>query len=524
MRKIKLLIASMIGAIALVFTAIFGGANVNAATYSNDNRTSTWANDSRTGILVQTSAPSSGIDYSKAFGDMPSGQVKLQRKIMLIPVPSAAAEGQVSFTADGENNTRFLYLLTYDSTNQAPVYSTNNTKVTYTKEVKTINFTTDNVIPRENNYYVGLATTDDYKIAGKDISVTLTEACGVTYTPTVVKCTVKYDLNGGTYDSKTSIPDEEDIVAGSTINLPDASKISKGDTVFIGWKNTAGDVISSSTTTYKVSASTTLTAIFQYGAVEKGVYTIDPSVVTDLTSLAYFNIVGSEQVFVDQGTIKLNSNGSKTSNNINIVIPANSTADLTVIGKGGSSSGTSKYKVEFDSATEIAFPEKDTTTVISKNFTFVNNTEDEKVLYIYRSSNTVRLSYISVTVRDNSTYDNVELNLLKQFDDDTNPTKLRLIGEIKGVAFDDYSNISSVLISMDFNGNHYEKYCYKLYKSVATIDNSLSGGTDTMYTVLTITGIGDYVGKSKKITNIKMTVNYEDGMTKTVQRTDIAIA
>ena len=523
MNKFKKILLGTLSVLTLgLFVAT--GAKVNAATYSNDNRTCTWSNDARNGILVQTSTPSSGIDYSKEFDTMPAGQVKLQRKIMLVPVPSLAAEGSVSFTADGDNSSRFLYLLTYDSTNQTPVYSTSNTKVGYTKEVKTINFTTDNVIPRDNKYYVGLATTDDYKIAGENISVTLNKDCGVTYTPVVTKCTIKFNLNGGTYEADTSIPDMTNIDSGSTIDLPDATKMSKANATFAGWKNLAGTTIAADEETYEVTASTTLIALYTYGTMPKGTYVIDPANISDIALANGFNVLNPDKVLVDSSTIKLDSNGSKTKNNISIKIPANTTADVTIAGKGGSTSNTSSYKIEYDTATTISFPEKDVTTVLTNNFTFANNSSEDKTIYIYRANNTVRLTYISVEIRDNSSYDTVELKLLKQFDDDDNPTMLRLMGEIKGVAFADFANISSVLISFNFNGNSYSQYCYKLYKSVATVDSTLTGGTNTMYTVLTISGVDAYVGKSKKFTNIKMTVNYKDGMTRTIQRSDIAVA
>ena len=112
----------------------------------------------------------------------------------------------------------------------------------------------------------------------------------------------------------------------------------------------------------------------------------------------------------------------------------------------------------------------------------------------------------------------VTATLYKQFDKDSNPTMLRLMGKIEGIAYADYAKISNVLMEFDFyngtNTSSKSAYCYKLYKSINTLDDSLGADEDgkTMYVVLTISGLEKY--QTKSFTNVKMTITFSDGSTK----------
>lgn len=282
-----------------------------------------------------------------------------------------------------------------------------------------------------------------------------------------------------------------------TITLPTTSA-TKTAFKFVGWNN--GDS-SDSNNPYKANTSYVLTKDVTFTAVWE-------ADVLDLpTNYSYtFDSVASTSYLAIEGG-QIHSNGIKTTNDLVITFKLANPNTITLTFDDYNLGSSNKIKIDDDSYAV-------TTTTLEVELGAGLHT-------IKRDNKEFRLASISTAP---SYADSVTTALYKQFDKNTNPTMLRLMGKIEGIAYADYENISNVLMEFDFNNGttttSKSAYCYKLYKSIKTLDGSLDADEDgkTMYVVLTISGLEKY--SSMSFTNVKMTITFSDGSTKEATHTN----
>lgn len=107
---------------------------------------------------------------------------------------------------------------------------------------------------------------------------------------------------------------------------------------------------------------------------------------------------------------------------------------------------------------------------------------------------------------------------------DADSTKLRFIGTIEGIAYEDYANISSIQFTFTFN--EVDRICKvnKLYKAIENNGAAFKSAADnTMYVVYSLNNINKEAYKGLSLTNLKLTLTFSDGSTKTVAHDDIVL-
>ncbi|MBR6288434.1 MAG: InlB B-repeat-containing protein [Acholeplasmatales bacterium] len=329
--------------------------------------------------------------------------------------------------------------------------------------------------------------------AGAQFDLTESVTAVAQWTPKTY--TVTYDANGGAVSSATTT-----VTYDASYNLVVPTYAGK---TFVGWFNGSTPVAASGTK-WSIASDVTLKAEW----------------LSPISSSYSHNFTDDGK---DDNNISISGNlatnkGTATYNN----------TDLTQCLKMESSTNIS-FATSKDMTLVLVFASTETgkkVTVDDHLYTTDSNARVTVELepgahsIVKGGGDSINLFYIDLTVEEIS--NSVTATLLKQFDDDDNPTKLRLIGKIQGIAVADYANISNVLMEFDFNGNHKSAYCYKLYKSVSSA--SLAAGDDVMYVVLTISNVNAYAGQSKSFTNVKMTITYSDNSTTIATRDDIALA
>ncbi len=492
MKKLKVLIASMVGAIALVFACVVG-----TSVHADGEPSFPYlaSNDTRTGDITANTIIASDSNLEMVNTDGKSKVVTTSG--LLLGDYSAGVSAQSNghgFTFIVKNDiTLTIKFGVVDSSNKYA--GTYNFGAISSGDVSdsSVNTITENISGKDSNVTVKL-TGKDSKGSNRRIivyEVTYTSYVSTTYTAT-------FSFNGG---SGTAIPNvvknKSDSVADRTISLP-TTDAAKTAFKFVGWSN--GDS-NDSNNPYKAGDNYVLTKDVQFSAV----WDLNVEYLPSNYSYTFESLDSNSYIAIEGGL--MHENGIKT------------TADLTI-----------SFELACANTITLTF---DNYNLGSKNKIKIDNTS-------YAVSTTELAVELSAGVhkieRDNKEFrlvsissapmitDSVTATLYKQFDKNTNPTMLRLMGKIEGIAYADYENISNVLMEFDFNNGtsttSKSAYCYKLYKSIKTLDGSLDADEDgkTMYVVLTISGLEKY--SSMSFTNVKMTITFSDGSTKEATHTN----
>ena len=616
MRKLKVLIASMLGAIALVFACVVG-TRVNAATqagtydlfdslgstYNTSNYTpSTNGIFSFTGSFRYAAAgyhsndKSLGVDTTGFTSELNFRNSRTNSSPSILTITLDLATGQTASVVikgyaakdknlsigSGSNQkftegevTEFSADLTTGTTNitgsaaMSIVYLVVTVNDSSTKTLSSISasgttsFYTGDAIPSASDVTVTatysegdpvvLSSGYDVTITKKDdttpISGTFAESgkyiVTASYTYKGVTKTDDYEVEVNDVVKHTVTYYDADMTTSHTVEVNDGESFSESPFKFgcnlVGWASTANatsanvDVssVTSNLTVYPVFADMCLqlNQNYTFSKTVSSVSTED-TVYYNNTDGAFFienvletkdNKTTEKGVFISGTNFSFaNSMTANGQGYLGFRIPANSNATITINAKAGSNTDSKHAEIDFNSASNTTG--RLTTTDTAYEITVTNDSNDVMLVKAYRSgSTTVTVSNISVSVKANIST-TVTATLYKQFDKISNPTMLRLMGKIEGIAYADYSKISNVLMEFDFNDgtntSSKSAYCYKLYKSINTLDGSLGADEDgkTMYVVLTISGLEKY--SSMSFTNVKMTITFSDGSTKEATHTD----
>lgn len=105
-------------------------------------------------------------------------------------------------------------------------------------------------------------------------------------------------------------------------------------------------------------------------------------------------------------------------------------------------------------------------------------------------------------------------------------TKLRFMGKIAGISYDNYANITSMQFTFTFKGLDRVCAVTRLYKSITSNGDEIDGfglATNTMYVVYQLKNINKEAYKGQTLSNCKFTLTFSDGSTKSVSHDDITL-
>ena len=516
MRKIKFLIASMVGAIALVFACVLG-TRVDAATTMLYDATSDTAGNTYSKNTTINTVATNTFDLRSIGADVEVTTVSSTNYLFFGTGSSSSKGFQIQNKSTTTNYTITFSVLATDSgkgIKTGATFTFNGTEVTSAStavEVSAVLSASSTAMLYVNSSRRILlksvtseeALVDTYSVTYMDGSLklkdeTVVSGSSISYTP--VK--YGYDLEGWYTDPSL---DSQYKVNTSTYTVT-------GDvTLYANWTEWTNTGITEYTLTNsaitKIATGLGDSSLSADLALTPSIYTAMSGVAMTTTNVTLPDETsGQLTCFNTNGAVKTNGNGLK------FTAPANGTL-TAYIGSGGGSS----RNIKFTDGTDVLEPTSGSVavgTIEGARYTPVEivYAVEEGTTYYLGGDNGVRIYYISFEAAPAKVADSVTATLYKQFDNDTNPTKVRLIGKIEGIAPADYANIENVLMEFDFNGTHKSAYCHKLYRSVATLDNSLVAGDNTMYVVLTIGGLDKY--DTRSFTTVKMTITFSDDSTK----------
>ncbi|MGM9970529.1 MAG: InlB B-repeat-containing protein [Anaeroplasma sp.] len=307
-------------------------------------------------------------------------------------------------------------------------------------------------------------------------------------------CTITFNSDGGSEVATT------EQIYGTSYELPTSKKEGYA---FGGWN----DGSNTYTTTYTVpeQASITLTAIwndlivfdhytdFTNGIKNDTVFTISGNIATNKGTCA-FN--GKEYSTV----LKMESSTSITIN-----LPYNSTIYIAF-----STSDSKNCKIDGTKVTEI-----------TDNYIKTTLNAGEHTI---TKADTANVGFIGLI------YDTISKDVTATFEaqynaeTDADSTKLRFIGTIEGISYDDYANITSVQFTYTFNEVARTGKITSLYKSITNGGAEFKPAADnTLYVVYTLNNINKAAYNGLTLSNLQLVITFSDGSTTTVSHTDIVL-
>jgi len=618
MKKIKLFMASFIGAIALVFACCLGG-RVNAKgitpitnTYTLDSAAELPAANKNGGSGTGTSTATSGDTLSLTVkNNYSTSNMPAYSSSKYINIKSSTDSQYISlkFTARGAGSIKFVSFTTQKNTKYATftlysvgendtLTSISSERVAPVSEDKTYSFTTAGTYDMRiygdstqtsNIYCSSIVITETYTKALYNVNY---DANGYGTAPTTVEnvgslseamlasldSDSSYTFKGWYFDSACTdaATTSSNLAAKDTDNDYEVTLYAKWETkssylinfnvdsalydekevafsgdgkltswpdnptklyyAFDGWYN--GETKVDADTVF--TADTTLEARFVLDTIAIDSTTtlnFDDSNLTatnnvyDSQNCNKFTIDNTDSYITKESSFKfVTKAGSTSKNHIAFSIPANSIAKISLIGIRTTSSGNSfSIKISdgitsktashsFDKADNVYFT------------TWENDSESAVTIYIYRDgSQNCKINEISVSVigtEGTTTADNSSLVFRAQYDATTeaNATKLRFIGMIQGINYEDYGNITSIQFTFTFNGKNRVCNVTKLYKSIKNNGSNLLVPFDnTMYVVYQLSNINKEAYKGQTLTNCEFTVTFNDESTLSVSHDDITL-
>lgn len=519
MKKIKFLIASMIGAIALVFATILG-TKINAETENFYN-----ADDATEGVI--------------ASGD----SIKEDELLNMITY------GASSTVSTGYLSGSYAKSLHYDnasnSTNGIKFVNKSDkplvvdiTLAAYDKS--TSRKSSDIWFSTDGNYdkMIGTSSTSTTVTVSANLPASNGEddSYGILCAITVNGSSTSNSRRIVIYEvSYTYVGDNDKQITFYDGNEELASKIySFGDTIsyvptngpinykFDGWyEDISLTTPLSSTTVSSTSASVLYAKWSMYNT-----YIDQTNMIGDGTSVtsryACDTIFSLQNVIIEANTGKkmpntgencsyrLNPNGSSSSETNKVIsFVAPYTCELVFYHATASTGRTIHVcedtfsKTASDGIFSMTYEDKDI------HLTSLNVTKG-KTYYICFSGSSIYIYGIYLGLNES-----VNSSISCQYDktDALQADAVRFIGTIKGLsATNDYAKLTDATFSFKVDGSLKTKSCSRIYKSVSAYD--FAAGTYNLYVVLNISNVSNNIGKN--ITDLKLTLTFSDGTTKEV--------
>ena len=352
-------------------------------------------------------------------------------------------------------------------------------------------------------------------------------------------CTLTFDANGGSCSVSTV-----EVLRNTSYTLPTATKTGHR---LLGWVNNSTTY--SSTFSVPNVETATLTASWEQNKMPEQTdskYILNANNISTgsiasgtVVSGTVFSFVTSDTLAVDEQSLtyedgtssetftkRIKTGGTSTTTNRVIKMSVDVPGKLNIICQSGSSTTDRTAKVFKNDTTEGIVG---TVNAVAVNPYLQSVTIAEAGTYYIGSSNSgVNFYYIEFIPAQSATElaDNVNLVFDAQYNGATaaDSSKLRFIGTIDGVAFDDYANISNMKFTFTFNDVARECEVTKLYKSIKSGETTVKAATDdTMYVVYQLNNINKAAYQGKKLTNCKFTVTFEDGSSVSVPHDDITL-
>ena len=309
-----------------------------------------------------------------------------------------------------------------------------------------------------------------------------------------------------------ALTDSDVVAAKATL---DAAKLAYADAIY----DTLSKSFSTNDDETITSAEVTLSADQQLGnsifTATTGIKKKDAAVLS----------IGSESWNTRYYTGGSSTCSEKTKNRL-IYFTAKTSGTLKIAATSQSSTSTGR-KVDVYNETYTKFASVSAQISDSNNtYLYVNIPSSGK--YYIGSSGDGGVNFFYLEFMPETTYvaNDVTLTFDAQYNEEAaaDSTKLRFIGTIDGIAYDDYANIDTMKFTFKFNGTDRTVSVNRLYKSIKNGETAIkSAADDTMYVVYQLNNINKTAYQGKALTNCKFIVTFTDGSTVSVNRDDITL-
>jgi len=518
MKKIKILIASMLSAIVLVFAAVFGG-NVKAAnsTFYNANDAEAGeiasgeniASDDRLAMITygSTSTVSTSYltgDYTKSLhydsGSNATHGIKFENKSkttgLVIHVTMAAYD---SGTSRKSNPIRFS-----KDGSLSNVVGTSSSSSTVTVDLN-LSASTDSEIAS------GVLCCCDIKTDGSPTNSRRMAIYEVTYTYTAAD-----DKEISFYDGDSKLT-AIGYSMGATIDYVPTTN--KTNYYFDGWYEDSNlDTPLDSTT---VSSSTPATLYAKWKLYDTYLDSSNIGDADTITSDYYSNtIFNLKNIKIDNNSGKImpntgvacskriNTNGTGSATNKVITFVSPYTCKLVIYTVGNTDRSIYVCEDEYDAENaklSYTYPDNSSVCVISVDVV------EGKTYFIGTSKSSTYIYGIYLGLNNSV---NSSIGCQYDTEDSTQATAIRFIGTIKGLSVaTDYSKLTDATFSFKVAGTPKSKSCSRVYKAVTAYEG-YGVGTYNLYVVLSVTNVNNNIGKN--ITDLTLTLSFNDGTTKVI--------
>lgn len=542
MRKIKLLIASMVGAIALVFACVLG-TRVNAATAAVDGTYTVYANSFYTTSSTGTSKiacdtqesgifkfTTTGTNYYYTYGQRASLQGKTLTNTYTDLAETWADTNEIMMgggrtltvttgtLATGQSATCTVYGYA-DGSKTVTINGVQSTPSAYTVTAVT------QKVSSGSSFTIGLVTN----FVLLQVDVVISTDTSSTY----------YDVNF--YDGEEIVHTDSVIEGGKATAFSYAG--SRWNYNFDKWLDSNDEEFDFANTT--ITSETNLYASY----VAWGTDVIADSNTLDLSLMTKgYQIFGtgtSTSNRVLEGTIYTVLKGNtcyastkttvgdlgtstaaiKTAGGLNnhqngVSFTVSNPGTLTVWAKNGSD-GSRTFGLYKDGDTSTA----EDTASVSSLAEFTLDISAAGTYELGSTAGSVYFYYISFE-EEPTIADDVTLTFDAQYNElvAADSTKLRFIGTIDGVAYSDYANISKIEFSFTFNGKDRTVEVSKLYKSIVNNETTIkAAGDNKMYVIYQLNNINKTAYQGLALTNCKFTVTFTDDSTVFIGHDDITL-
>ncbi len=273
-----------------------------------------------------------------------------------------------------------------------------------------------------------------------------------------------------------------------------------------------------------VSTNTAITDEMEIDGTLYTIYGAASNCQVEPSSTTIDNVSYSKRLKMPLTSIEVDSNNNKTGivGAIGINIPSSKTygARITLIGQSTNSSTPRQIAIFNSSYEEVAYGE------LLKGSVTLNVNAGGKY-YLGTTSNNYQICKLIVeynTEEETSTGLTLAINAQFNEAEAADSTKLRFIGTIEGLTYNEYAKIDSMEFVFTFNGTIRNCEVTKLYKSIKNGDDVLfEEKAGTMYVIYQLNNINKEAYKKKTISNIKFVVKYTDGSQTIVTKEDIGL-
>lgn len=536
MRKIKLLIASMIGAIALVFAAVIGtkvfAADAVDGTYSvtaesfytydstKDPGTKRNPDNITAGIFSWTSGTKTNnyADYGYKGGSSTSNPTDLSWNHEIIVGGTRKITVTIGTLASGQRAECTVYGYSENKTIKINgVSKTSTTKWEVTSATETITSGTSFDIDLVTNYVLlQIDVVISTNTSSTFYDVNYYDGENLVHTASVEEgtTTTAYSYSGSRWgydfvqwvDSNDN-PFDFDTPIDGDLNLY---------ATYAAWSSS---VISDSNT-LDLSLMGKGYGIYGNTATGESTYVLTGTIYTVNSGNTCFETTTTTVGDFGTSSAAIKTGGSLNNHKNGISLTVSKAGTLTVWAKNGSSGSrtfalyedgdTSKVEASASTSSLAGF-----TLEISKAGTYELGSADGSMWFYYISFEEEPTIADDVTLAFDAQYNELAT---------ADSTKLRFIGTIDGVAYSDYANISKIEFSFTFNGKGRTVEVSRLYKSIVNNETTIkAAGDNKMYVIYQLNNINKTAYQGLALTNCKFTVTFTDDSTVFIEHADITL-